>query len=728
MAPSPEISARNCSNAFLSALNHDELDVETERIIFLDFLDQYLHRHESFDDPASIQRTRLDSLEEAWRSRDQHIDEKDGGSTRDRDNDAGAGRHGRGEEQEQKRGQRAAQRGAEQAVRRTTRQAARAVAGRVSRVEVPQAAFEEAQPATYEELQQENPEAIQPAENAGARDGEISPTLSPEPSQPDSGQTPSQAAADQTNLSNPSATVEDDGLEDDSDRQPDGARSDNSMEAEVMIGEDNGAANTNEATHPTDGEEPRQEERGSNAEMTQGPPLPIHNNGTISNADDPTPASPPDQTLETELFQRVSHTPLRLGAAANENHLRETVKEILQLPAARAEADPNRHPLETLGRLVSFIDSFFTPKAYLELKRTMKQIVKRQGFSTVFLDGEGRFAEGYTVSGKSLRRGGRTPPEALVCLQSQCQRARQMQVERVKDWGKTRWVITAMHCHFYWKDMKAILKGANTASNSPTPDEQFVLDMVGQSMDQDRTRGITAVHHLKLAVFPYLGLGPGDERFWKFLIRTGKAASVFRDHWGLLALTSKTTLHQLGYSLLKAAMPVVLSRHPTLGVISQILSKSYIEPLRGNGRLDRNLLSNFLRVADDPASLVEACRQRGLAHLFGFILEGQDSTSPTPASNSHDTEVQSGTPAQQQPRPNDLPTPPDTRHSRLRSGIGQDSEDEDTSSPSYDEALPPPSTQRIPLARPYQRTSDVDDSSASDRASPLRRVRRRTGG
>ncbi|KAL8706472.1 MAG: hypothetical protein Q9225_007950, partial [Loekoesia sp. 1 TL-2023] len=458
---------------------------------------------------------------------------------------------------------------------------------------------------------------------------------------------------------------------------------------------------------PSDTNLPASTNLPTNTNLPRGQPQPIVDDTSPStNPDNPTQTPPAGQSIESKLDQRVSQTPLRLGAAANENHLRETVRGILRLPLVRAGIESSKPRLQTLGSLVSLIDSLFAPKVYLDLKKTMAQIIRRQGYSAILWDQEGRIQEDYSIAGKSLRRGS-PPPNALVSLQNQFQRARQIQALREEEWAKTRWVITAMHCHFYWEEMKALLDEAATPPNVPTPDHQYIL---------------------------------------------ARGAAIQRGQ----------SIHSIGSSLLEAAIPVLLHRHPSLTLISHILTKSYIEPLHWNGRLDGHLLRNFLHVATDPTALINACQQNGLAYLFGFDIPDMDSTPQTPTTNPPHAENQPQTPTNQ-PGPSHLPTPPTTltpcpryepqprypynqdpptpspaygSHTPLaNTDTNNDTSDDDTVSdtsiiPSYDEAPPPsPPTaapRRIPLVRPYTSARGASPS-ASDGSGSGRRVRRRTG-
>ncbi|KAL8707119.1 MAG: hypothetical protein Q9220_007796 [cf. Caloplaca sp. 1 TL-2023] len=388
----------------------------------------------------------------------------------------------------------------------------------------------------------------------------------------------------------------------------------------------------NEIRHAARDEELPQAQQRSGDEPPQGQPRLAVPDVPPSNPNDPIPAPPRNQNLESEIRQITSQQLLRLGVNADETHLQGTIREIVQLEQIRR--DPTN--------------------------------------------------------------------------------------EKVDGWWKTRWAIVALHCHYYWEEIKEILgRAERKTANERTPDKRYIWDMVDQSKHHRATRGMDSANHLKLAVFPYLGLNPGDDNHWTYQIKVGKAASVFEKHWGLLALTKPSMLHKLGYSILQAAIPIVIRRHPSLSMMCQVLEKSYIDPLYGEGRLNRDMLGRFLDVAKNSASLTNACRPHGLASIFGFVIEGQEFAAPNPTANLPDADHQLQTPPRQQARLGALPTPPHTRSARPFSGSGDDSEGEYTSSPLFDEPRPPSSsTPRYLLRRPHGNTSD---------SSPQRRVRRRTG-
>ncbi|KAL8750527.1 MAG: hypothetical protein Q9184_006398 [Pyrenodesmia sp. 2 TL-2023] len=140
-------------------------------------------------------------------------------------------------------------------------------------------------------------------------------------------------------------------------------------------------------------------------------------------------------------------------------------------------------------------------------------------------------------------------------------------------------------------------------------EQVYLQRLVNSVPGNTHSRGRTDAAKLKIAIAPYLGIGgnDGDDRCWTYTMKIGSRATVFREHWGLLAVV-KTH-----------------SRHPSVRDISLAIYYNYIQPLWSDGSLSSQCRDFATSLAHGDTHIINICQDNpmGTIGLFGYTEPDQ---------------------------------------------------------------------------------------------------------
>ncbi|KAL8713251.1 MAG: hypothetical protein Q9225_006817 [Loekoesia sp. 1 TL-2023] len=318
-----------------------------------------------------------------------------------------------------------------------------------------------------------------------------------------------------------------------------------------------------------------------------------------------------------DLLRHISERQLRLSVGTDESPLRETVGEILSDQAVRKALEQSggkaKQCTDRVKALIGLIDSFFTPKPYLDLKASMSNIISHTGISDIPRDDYNEPVPGYSLAGKCFD--GQTHA-TLRALRDRWNHARSVQSQADKGWHKVNLMLSALEFYLYWEHLRTIYT---------SDDERFMKDRESLQWfvdrhSQDRPSGRKRVDDLKRAVAPYLGIEKRDDHTWKYMIKVGSHVAVFNKLWGLIPLVKSSKLTDVGYPLLNAAIPILLKRHPSLGHVHWVIWSNFVNPLMNEASLNKRSLDFATSAPHDASTLENACKENplGLIGLFGY--------------------------------------------------------------------------------------------------------------
>ena len=295
--------------------------------------------------------------------------------------------------------------------------------------------------------------------------------------------------------------------------------------------------------------------------------------------------------IPNEFNFYLSEVHLRLTASNTEPSVRQTLEEILTLPDIVALFRNGQD--DAVSRIVDFVDRLFSPKSYVKMQASMKNLSTITGLSRV------RQSEDYHIGGKMMDRS--TAPVCLLNLEDGWRKA--VQVESLQDehWAKVKWLILTVQSYSWWLELCGLLSAPEDNKNGV-----FVRTLVRKAKAearQARTQQASVHqtysdrHYLKEAVAPYLGAG----KKWVDFLAVGKAAHVLHRHQGLLALvpqslyvlapfrtvivplvliaTGPPRLRRIGARLLQVVFDRLILRYPSLSAVARKLHDAYVSPL-----------------------------------------------------------------------------------------------------------------------------------------------------
>ncbi|KAL8708010.1 MAG: hypothetical protein Q9220_007052 [cf. Caloplaca sp. 1 TL-2023] len=317
----------------------------------------------------------------------------------------------------------------------------------------------------------------------------------------------------------------------------------------------------------------------------------------------------------------VSEVHLRLTASNAEPSVLQTLDEILKLPDIVALFE-NEHD-DAVSRIVDFVDRLFSPKDYVKIQASMKNLSKITGLSRV------RQSEDYHIGGKMMDRS--RAPVCLLNLEDGWRKA--VQVESLQDehWAKVKWLILTVQSYSWWLDLCDLLSAPEDDGNGV-----FVRTLVRKAKTEARQartqqasvhRIYSDRHYLKEAVAPYLGAG----KKWVAFLAVGKAAHVLHRHQGLLALVPQSRLRSIGPRLLQVVFDRLILRHPSLSAVAQKLHDAYVSPLMQDVPLHHSVVGQFIDIDGDGLANACAENQNGFVGLFDTDHSQQDLTIHLPA-------------------------------------------------------------------------------------------------
>lgn len=224
----------------------------------------------------------------------------------------------------------------------------------------------------------------------------------------------------------------------------------------------------------------------------------------------------PPPTVESNTKEELRLT----RSSPNEPSFHDTSLEILA--DARIEEAIARRPAAAKA-LSALITSFATPKPFVDLSKSIINMVKHSGLSVKLPDNKKEDREGHAFDGN--------PPGSLRSLRERFLYARSLQHQEDQGWRSVCKMLTALECYLYWEETQDLLKC------DPQNQDREYLERLIERNKPKRKKGRKKADDLKVAIAPFLGIhDAGNRNHWKNTMGVGKAVAVFKRDWGLLAL------------------------------------------------------------------------------------------------------------------------------------------------------------------------------------------------
>ncbi|KAI4123926.1 MAG: hypothetical protein LQ341_007135, partial [Variospora aurantia] len=309
----------------------------------------------------------------------------------------------------------------------------------------------------------------------------------------------------------------------------------------------------------------------------------------------------------------IPNPPLRLGAGTDEPPLKDTLTKIVQLPEIRKELVQST---KTVKLLLELVLSWFKPAPYKALGESMAYIIDHTSTSEIPKYHDHEPTPGYSLSGKSFDG---DVPESLQRFRDRWNHTRSTQCLANKFWQSVKFRLSTMELFLHWEHLQEVY-----SSQKPefAADQAYLRRLVNSIPGNTPGSGRRDAARLKIAIAPYLGIG-GDARydtFWKYTMKVGGRAAVFREHWGLLALVGTKRLMAIPLSILTPTIPLLLTRHPSVRDISLAIYHDYILPLWSDGSLSHRCHDFATSFAYGDTNIINTCQDSttGMRGLLGY--------------------------------------------------------------------------------------------------------------